>query len=189
MAADDDGAARARPRDLVDVVHDAPAEDPDRRPGARRPARRWVPLVALAVPVVAVAAVLGVQAAGGTFDLDAAVTRVSESSDGLMPSGSDYRFGSTGSAGPDVGLTGGSSDPPGGPREVTVLCASERGRGAHLTVTAGGEVLGEADVACSNGADLDAEPLVTVLPLDDLSGSWSFEVLPGTQAAVAVVLS
>ncbi|WP_255589753.1 hypothetical protein [Cellulomonas sp. PS-H5] len=189
MAADDDRPARARPRDLVEVVHDAPAEDPDRRPGARRPARRWVPLVALAVPVVAVAAVLGAQAAGGgTYDPDVAGARVSERAHGIMTAESGFgAVGGTG--GPGMAMTGSSSEAPErGAHDFTVVCASERGRGAHLTVRVGGEVVGEADVACSNGADPDADPLVTVLPLEELGAGWSYEVESETQAAVAVAV-
>lgn len=184
MATDDDRPARSEGPDAV-VVDEAAAEQP-----SDRPARRWVPLVALAVPVVVVAAVLGARAAGGgAFDPDAAGARVSEVADGIMAAGST--FGAVGTAGgPGRAMSGSSSAPAeGGAHDVTVVCASDGARGAHLTVTVDGETVGEADVACADGADPDAEPLVTVLPLEELAAGWSFEVESESQAAVAVVLS
>lgn len=193
MAPDDARPARDRdrPRDVLAVVDTEPVDDAPREPGtARRPGRRWLPLAVLAVPVVAVAAVLAVQAAGGSaFDADAAGERVSAVANGIMDAEEGFVYGSSSVGGPETGVGGFISGLPSRAYDVTVVCASERGRGAHLTVASGGETVGEVDVACSDGADPDAEPLVTVLPLDEAGGGLSFDVAPETPAAVAVVLS
>lgn len=173
----------------VDVDDAAPAAQPgDER--VPRAGRRWLPLVALAVPVVAVVAVLGWRAAAGpAFDPEAAGNRVWEHALGISDAEGGTAFGG-GAAGPGAAMSGGSSQAPErGARDVTVVCASEHGRGAHLTVAVAGETVGEADVACSDGGDPDADPQVTVLPLDELGGDWSFEVESETLAALAVVLS
>lgn len=193
MAPDDARPARDRdrPRDVLAVVDTGPVDDGSREPGtAWRPGRRWLPVAVLAVPVVAVAAVLAVQAAGGgAFDADAAGERVSAVANGIMDAEEGFVYGASSVGGPETAVGGYVSSLPLRAYDVTVVCASERGRGAHLTVTSRGETLGEAEVACSDGADPDAEPLVTVLPLDELSGGVSLDVAPETTAAVAVVLS
>lgn len=196
MADDDRPARTPDDRDLVVVEDDQPVAAPDavagtaeHGAGAGPGARRWLPLAALAVPVVAVLAVLGVRAAGGgAFDPDAAGLRVSAVADGLT--GTDGLLFGGGTGGPGTPMTGGSSVAPGQDlRDLTVVCASEGGRGGHLTVVVGGETVGEADVACSDGADPGAEPQVTVLPLEELGAGWSFAVETGSRAAVTVVLS
>ncbi|TKR26793.1 hypothetical protein FA014_03880 [Cellulomonas hominis] len=184
---------RARPADdpdLLAVVDATPAEEPAQDRAPRR-APRWLPLLALAVPVVVVVAVLGWRAAAGpAFDPDVAGDRVGQVADGILASADGAGFAASGASGPGTAMSGGSSDAPEpGAHDVTVVCASERGRGAHLAVAVAGETVGEADVACSDGADPDADPLVTVLPLDELGAGWSFAVESGTRAAVAVVLS
>jgi hypothetical protein len=142
------------------------------------------------VPVVAVAAVLGAQSAGGGgFDAEAAQARVSEVANGIMAAEEGFVYGSSSVGAPGAGVGGHTSSLPLRAYDVTVVCASDGGRGAHLTVTSGGATVGEAEVACSDGGDPDADPRVTVLPLEELSGGWSYEVAPETPAAVAVVLS
>jgi len=195
MAADDDRPARAaddraRPRDRLAVVATEPVDDAPREPARRSPGRRWLPLAVLAVPVVVVAAVLGVQAAGaGGFDPEAAGERVSAVADGIMAAEEGFVHGSSSVGRPGAAVGGSTSDLAPRAYDVTVVCASDGGRGAHLTVTSGGATVGEAEVACSDAADPDADPLLTVLPLAELSGGFSYEVVPETPAAVAVVLS
>lgn len=194
MATEDDRPARAPDdRDLVVIEDDQPVASPDaveHGAAAAPAARRWLPLAVLAVPVVTVLALLGVRAAsGGAFDPDAAGLRVSAVADALTGTEDGMVFGG-GTGGPGTSMTGGSSVAPGEDlRDLTVVCASEGGRGGHLTVVVGGETVGEADVACSDGADPGQEPRVTVLPIDEFGAGWSFTVETASRAAVTVVLS
>lgn len=157
---------------------------------APEPRRRWPALVALAVPVVAVVAVLGVRAAGGEpFDALGAGLRVSEVAH-AVPGGPGMQFGG-GTGGPGHPASGGSSEamPEPGPYDFTVVCASHRGKGAHLAVAVEGRPVGEVDVTCSDAADLDAAPALTVLRVEALDAAWSYELTSESEAAVTLVVS
>jgi len=161
----------------------------DSAPGGAAP-RRWPALVALGVPVVAVVAVLGARAAGGgELNLDATQARVSAAAAEVgAASGFEVRFDGA-SAGPDRPVTGSSGEPRPGTHALTVVCASQRGAPAHLTVDVQGTEVARAEVACSDGADPDAPPEVTVVGVADLGAGWVVEVAGETPAALSVLLS
>ncbi|GIG37837.1 hypothetical protein [Cellulomonas pakistanensis] len=181
MALDDD-----RPTDDVLPTGDELAPDRDRP-------RRRLALLALAVPVVAVAVVLGVRATGaGQLDPDAAqaaVERVLAAEVVARGAGEGAWSASGVSADAERSLFASSSEPEPDPRDVTVVCASEGGAPAHLTVRVAGETVVQAAVACSDGADTGAEPAVTTVPAVDLDRAWSFEVAGETYSALAVLVS
>ncbi|RMI04779.1 hypothetical protein EBM89_17670 [Cellulomonas triticagri] len=90
---------------------------------------------------------------------------------------------------PGRGAAGSASAPPeSGVTDVTVLCSSVQARPADLVVRSGGEVVGETTALCSDAADPDADPVVTVLPDVPITGAWSFDLVPETTAATAVIV-
>lgn len=165
--------------------------EPDPAPGRAGPRRRRRPAVVaglvIGIPVLAVGALLGVRAlSGADVDLEATNLRVSEFADGLLDDDAGYLVTGVGNA--EQGTSGSfGSGPDAGVMDVTVVCASVHGKPAVLTVRSGGAVVGEAAAACSDAGDTGTEPAVTEVPGLRVGDGWSFDLVPETAAALAVI--
>jgi hypothetical protein len=169
----------------------------DGRPddGTARPRRRRHALVGallIGVPVLAVVLPLAVRATGGSeADVVAAEPAVSEAAGRVAQAspGSTTTFGGgTLAAGRPMS---GSSEvaPASGAMDLTVVCASLDGRPARVTVRLDGETVAERSAACADASSAVVEPATTVIPTLEVAGAWSFEVVPESTSAVAVVMS
>jgi hypothetical protein len=153
--------------------------------------RTVIALVALGVPLVGVLAALGLRAAGGPEPAtEAWQSQVAAVTEGMRQSGGGEGYAATGAtAGPDRPMSGGSTDGGlEGPHDVTVVCTSVDGVPARLTVDVAGETVVDQEVECGDGSGPDAVPAITNVPDVMLSGSWSFAVAGGTEAAVGVAV-